>query len=111
MDPTTAALEREHEDFTKIKYCDSIVFGNYEIDTWYYSPYPEEYEKCKRLYICEFCLRLFLFTEFLHTACYHMLLGNHLLLSYHMLLGNHLLLSYHMMRGYHMLLGYHRHML
>ncbi|KAL5261424.1 hypothetical protein ACHWQZ_G007204 [Mnemiopsis leidyi] len=57
MDPTTAALEREHEDFTKIKYCDSIVFGNYEIDTWYYSPYPEEYEKCKRLYICEFCLR------------------------------------------------------
>ena len=57
MDPTTAALEREHEDFTKIKYCDSIVFGNYEIDTWYYSPYPEEYEKCKRLYICEFCLK------------------------------------------------------
>ena len=58
MDPTTAALEREHEDFTKIKYCDSIIFGNYEIDTWYFSPYPEEYEKCKRLYICEFCLKL-----------------------------------------------------
>lgn len=63
MDPTTAALEREHEDFTKIKYCDSIVFGKYEIDTWYFSPYPEEYEKCKRLYICQYCLKYMRFAR------------------------------------------------
>lgn len=25
--------------------------------TWYYSPYPEEYEYQKQLYICEFCLK------------------------------------------------------
>lgn len=43
MDPTTAALEREHEAITKVKYIDRIQFGKYEIDAWYFSPYPEEY--------------------------------------------------------------------
>lgn len=34
-----------------------IVFRNYEIDTWYTAPYPEEYSRCKTLYICEHCLK------------------------------------------------------
>lgn len=56
MDPTTAALEKEHEALTKIKYIDRIQFGKYEIDTWYFSPYPDEYGKQSKLYICEYCL-------------------------------------------------------
>merc|ERR1711976_508173 len=39
MDPTTAALEKEHEAITKVKYIDKIQFGQYEIDAWYFSPY------------------------------------------------------------------------
>ncbi|XP_050961841.1 histone acetyltransferase KAT7a isoform X7 [Labeo rohita] len=35
----------------------SIVFGRYELDTWYHSPYPEEYARLGRLYMCEFCLK------------------------------------------------------
>ncbi|EMR09977.1 hypothetical protein PNEG_01736 [Pneumocystis murina B123] len=35
----------------------SIQFGNFEIDAWYASPYPEEYSHNKILYICEFCLK------------------------------------------------------
>ncbi|KAM9392113.1 histone acetyltransferase KAT7-like isoform 1-T1 [Pholidichthys leucotaenia] len=35
----------------------TIVFGRYEIDTWYHSPYPEEYARLGRLYMCEFCLK------------------------------------------------------
>lgn len=35
----------------------SIVFGRYELDTWYHSPYPEEYARLGRLYVCEFCLK------------------------------------------------------
>ena len=31
--------------------------GYYEIDTWYYSPYPSEFTNNKILYICEFCLK------------------------------------------------------
>ena len=57
MDPTTAALEKEHEAITRVKYIDSIEIGKYEIDTWYYSPYPDEYSKQKKLYICEYCIK------------------------------------------------------
>lgn len=34
-----------------------IQFRHYEIDTWYTSPYPEEYSQSKLLYICEHCLK------------------------------------------------------
>lgn len=57
MDPTMMALEREHEEITKVKNIQCIELGRYEIDTWYYSPYPEEYCKEERLYLCEFCLK------------------------------------------------------
>ena len=93
MDPTTAALEKEHEavspriklliqqcyincrftvipllldikhtfflllQITKVKYIDKIQIGKYEIDAWYYSPYPEEYGKQPKLWICEYCLK------------------------------------------------------
>lgn len=57
MDPTTAALEKEHEAITKVKYIDRIQIGRYEIDTWYFSPYPEEYGKQPKLWICEYCLK------------------------------------------------------
>jgi len=29
----------------------------YEIETWYYSPYPFESSESKKLYICEYCLK------------------------------------------------------
>lgn len=35
----------------------TIAFGRYELDTWYHSPYPEEYARLGRLYMCEFCLK------------------------------------------------------
>uniref|UniRef100_A0A915HH89 Histone acetyltransferase n=1 Tax=Romanomermis culicivorax TaxID=13658 RepID=A0A915HH89_ROMCU len=57
MDPTTAALEKEHEQITKVKYIDRVQFGKYEIDTWYFSPYPEEYGKQPKLYVCEYCMK------------------------------------------------------
>ncbi|BFG02940.1 males-absent on the first protein [Drosophila madeirensis] len=52
-----AALEKEHESITKIKYIDKLQFGNYEIDTWYFSPFPGEYGKARTLYVCEYCLK------------------------------------------------------
>ncbi len=41
MDPTTARLEKEHEELTKVKYVHRIQLGDYEIDTYadnYVSP-------------------------------------------------------------------------
>lgn len=57
MDPTTAALEKEHEAITKVKYIDRVQIGRFEIDTWYFSPYPEEYGKAPKLYTCQYCLK------------------------------------------------------
>ncbi|XP_061174965.1 histone acetyltransferase KAT6B-like isoform X3 [Saccostrea echinata] len=34
-----------------------IEFGKFEIQTWYSSPYPQEYAKLPKLYICEYCLK------------------------------------------------------
>ncbi|KAJ2100286.1 Histone acetyltransferase, partial [Coemansia sp. S100] len=34
-----------------------IRFGNYIIDSWYISPFPDEYSRHALLYICEFCLK------------------------------------------------------
>lgn len=36
-----------------------IRFGEYEIETWYQAPYPEEYARVPdgRLWLCEFCLK------------------------------------------------------
>jgi len=51
------AAEKEHEEITKVKNINTIELGKYEVDTWYFSPYPEEFAKCSKLYLCEFCLK------------------------------------------------------
>lgn len=50
-------LQDEAKD-VKMRYgIKCINLGNYEIDVWYGSPYPEEYRYLPKLYICEFCLK------------------------------------------------------
>mmetsp|Transcript_24174 Transcript_24174/g.41304 ORF Transcript_24174/g.41304 Transcript_24174/m.41304 type:complete len:425 (+) Transcript_24174:27-1301(+) len=56
-DAAKTALEKEHEEITKVKNIDVIELGRYEIDTWYFSPYPEEFSNAHKLYLCEFCLK------------------------------------------------------
>ncbi|XP_017293801.1 histone acetyltransferase KAT8 isoform X2 [Kryptolebias marmoratus] len=69
MDPTTAALEKEHEAITKVKYVDKIQIGNFEIDAWYFSPFPEDYGKQPKLWICEYCLK---YMKYEKTFRYHL---------------------------------------
>ena len=73
MDPTTAALEKEHEQITKVKYIDRIQIGRFEIDTWYFSPYPEEYGRQNKLWICEYCLK---YMRLEKSYRYHMVSGD-----------------------------------
>ncbi|XP_063969654.1 histone acetyltransferase KAT8-like [Lytechinus pictus] len=63
MDPTTAALEREHEAITKVKYVNRVQIGKYEIDAWYFSPFPDDYGKQPKLWICEYCLKYMRFEK------------------------------------------------
>lgn len=50
---------REHEENTKLKTINKIQMGKYLVDTWYFSPYPKEYQNLDVLYICEWCLQFF----------------------------------------------------
>ncbi|KAF3704341.1 Histone acetyltransferase KAT6B [Channa argus] len=74
-----AAMSRDHvteediETFTRVQElaaqrtgslntdsmrCPTVIeFGKYEIQTWYSSPYPPEYSRLPKLYLCEFCLK------------------------------------------------------
>ncbi|XP_065338903.1 histone acetyltransferase KAT6B isoform X7 [Cloeon dipterum] len=35
----------------------AIEFGKHDIQTWYSSPYPQEYARLPQLFLCEFCLK------------------------------------------------------
>jgi hypothetical protein len=54
---------REHEEVTKIKTVGFLEMGQYQMETWYYSPLPKELFWSKGfiegLYCCEFTLNLF----------------------------------------------------
>ena len=50
------ALEREHEQATKVKNIEKIIMGKWQVEAWYYSPFPAEYSDLECLYVCEFCL-------------------------------------------------------
>lgn len=56
-DSSLAELEEEHEEATKVKNISQIVMGRWEVEAWYYSPYPEEYSQEPTLYVCEYCLK------------------------------------------------------
>lgn len=47
------AAELEHERRTRVKRVARVQLGRYEIDAWYYSPYPRPRAK---LWLCQYCL-------------------------------------------------------
>lgn len=58
---------REHENNTKLKTILKIKLGKHLVDTWYFSPYPKDYQNLDVLYICEFCLNFFRYTQQTYT--------------------------------------------
>jgi hypothetical protein len=54
---------REHEEVTKVKNCAFLELGEYQMETWYFSPLPKELLSeqgfVEILYVCEFSFRMF----------------------------------------------------
>jgi len=50
---------KAHEEATKVKNIESIVFGKYHMSSWYFSPFPSEYNQYNILHFCEYCLNFF----------------------------------------------------
>lgn len=56
----SAATEDEfrgHHGIANVSRIRKIRIGDYEVDTWYTAPYPEEYSSHRILRLCEFCLK------------------------------------------------------
>ncbi|KAG0325596.1 K(lysine) acetyltransferase [Dissophora globulifera] len=49
--------EHDDEEVPRVRNVEWILYAGYDIATWYYSPFPEEYQDCQRLFICEYCLK------------------------------------------------------
>merc|ERR1719426_486865 len=50
---------KEHHEATRMKNIERIVLGKYDMSSWYFSPFPEEFRNCKKLWCCEWCLKFF----------------------------------------------------
>ncbi|KAH1003132.1 hypothetical protein HUJ05_011074 [Dendroctonus ponderosae] len=50
-------IEAELRSLPSTKGTKSIEMGKFEMEVWYQSPYPEDYARLPKLYICEYCLR------------------------------------------------------
>ena len=57
LPPLDQVYERMHEERTKVKNVHSVEIGRHEMDTWYYSPYPDDFGKCSKLYLCQYCFK------------------------------------------------------
>ncbi|KAF9344825.1 K(lysine) acetyltransferase [Mortierella sp. AD094] len=47
----------DDEEVPRVRNVEWILYAGFDIATWYYSPFPEEYQDCQRLFICEHCLK------------------------------------------------------
>jgi histone acetyltransferase MYST1 len=57
--PQDARAEAEHQEKTKVKNVRAIELGRHEVEAWYFSPYPEPYASCDKLFLCEYTLKYF----------------------------------------------------
>ena len=56
---TSGSLGQSISEVSRVKNLNRLQIGKYEVEAWYFSPYPMEYAHLDVLYICEFCLSYF----------------------------------------------------
>ncbi|CAD6888372.1 unnamed protein product, partial [Tilletia caries] len=56
---TSGSMTQSVSEISRVKNLNKIQMGEFEVETWYFSPYPIEYSYIDTLYICEMCLGYF----------------------------------------------------
>lgn len=51
------SMTQRPEEVARVKNINKIEMGEFLVETWYFSPYPQDYENLDVVYICEFCLK------------------------------------------------------
>ena len=52
-------MTQNQTEISRVRNLERIQMSNYEVEPWYFSPYPAEFADCDMVYICEFCLSYF----------------------------------------------------
>ncbi|EJD02878.1 uncharacterized protein FOMMEDRAFT_28523 [Fomitiporia mediterranea MF3/22] len=53
---TSGSMTQSISEVARVKNLNRLQLGKYEVEAWYFSPYPRDYAHLDVLYICEFCL-------------------------------------------------------
>ncbi|KAF1985038.1 putative histone acetyltransferase [Aulographum hederae CBS 113979] len=53
---TSGSMTQNQAEVSRVRNISRIQMGKYEIEPWYFSPYPVEFSDMDMTYICEFCL-------------------------------------------------------
>lgn len=56
---TGGSMTQNIHEVSRVKNFDKIQIGKYQVDAWYFSPWPVELTASENLYICEFCFSFF----------------------------------------------------
>ena len=61
---TGGSMTQNETEISRVRNIARIQMGKYEMETWYFSPYPTSFTEADLVYICEFCLS---YADSLHT--------------------------------------------
>ncbi|POS84853.1 hypothetical protein EPUL_002453 [Erysiphe pulchra] len=50
------SMTQNQAEISRIRNISKVQFGRYDLNPWYFSPYPEEFTHEDIIYVCEFCL-------------------------------------------------------
>ncbi|KAF2861785.1 hypothetical protein K470DRAFT_244817 [Piedraia hortae CBS 480.64] len=56
---TGGSMTQNQTEISRVRNLEKIQMGDYEVEPWYFSPYPPEFAASEMVYICEFCLSYF----------------------------------------------------
>jgi histone acetyltransferase HTATIP len=53
---TSGSMTQNQAEISRVRNLNRIQMGQFDIEPWYFSPYPGEFSEADIVYICEFCL-------------------------------------------------------
>lgn len=53
---TSGSMTQSAHEISRVRNLSKLQMGRFELEPWYFSPYPVEYTEQDLVYICEFCL-------------------------------------------------------
>lgn len=53
---TGGSMTQNQTEISRVRNLQRVQMGKYEMEPWYFSPYPQTFTEADMVYICEFCL-------------------------------------------------------